>query len=143
MLAQIKTEVFSIVHPKQNTVLTLVRAPSVEAKDSGLDGWDLELRKRVDEENSRTALVKDLEVESESQLWLFRYDCIVNMKHPWICLDPSNNHLRLARFRGEQATLLDVLNLGGSDDSFALASMHSNSYISNRKCRKSGKFLCV
>ena len=138
-----------IKHPRSDTFLTLLQreGKQMEGIFDMLQGWDLDLlEKHEEEETSRTTVLFDIlddEYTLESQLWLFRYDCIVNYKHPWICLDTSQALLGLCRFTtSTEYSILEPSLLG--NDNYVLVCPKNQSYVSNKLCpKKSGKLMNV
>ena len=89
-----------------------------------------------------------------SQIWFFRYDAIVNLQRPWVCLDASQAMLGLAKFSGHQDQVIDAIKAKdpvendqsqNEDDnsSFVLICPAKNTYISNKLCPISGQVMTV
>ena len=90
---KIKVDIFAIEHPESHLRLTLVRLPSEEQAENDRLHWDLEMRPKIRHAS---------DFDRTHQLWFFRNDCLVNLKMPWICLDPSSGLLTLAQFTGAE-----------------------------------------
>ena len=71
-------------------------------ENQAVKGWKIDLRpnSRLSGGSTRDTVVFADEYERTHQLWFFRNECLVNLKLPWICLDPSSSTLDLAKFSG-------------------------------------------
>ena len=73
---------------------------------------------------------------------MFRYDAIVNVQKPWICLDASEAMLGLARFSGDAKYEIEPRKTCFGDlERYVLISTSSQTYISNQKYEGSGEIM--
>ena len=62
----------------------------------------MELRPSLAEVGTRGTIVSIEDCDRAHQLWFFRNECLVNLKMPWLSLDPSSSLLGLAKYSGTE-----------------------------------------
>ena len=87
MLHSIKKKSFQLQVPLSGKVLTLSQKESLSSDLSDLRQFEL------------TLALEDPRVGDNSQIWFYRYDCIVNKEYPDVALELANVLIRPSKFQ--------------------------------------------
>ena len=118
----IKYDTFRIISDRETTrCITLEKAKAGEK--AFFSGYVLRMRPII-------ASIGGTFEEHARQLWFFRYNCIVSMLNPTICLDTTGKHLSLTNLSESPKLRIAVFQVSKDDEEYVLVT-GKNTYIAN------------